>query len=78
MDINLLRSKTPELALKELMVSLASNNLKRTIIYTSIKYLPFYPEEDFIFKFYSNSKGILADKKGRVYGQQVNCFKDKK
>jgi len=69
MDINILRSKTPEMALKELTVSLATYNLIRTIIYASIKNLPFSPEEDFIFKFYSINKGILVDKKGRVYSQ---------
>lgn len=69
MDINILRSKTPEMALKELTVSLATYNLIRKIIYASIKDLPFSPEEDFIFKFYSINKSILVDKKGRVYSR---------
>lgn len=69
MDINILRSKTPEMALKELTVSLATYNLIRKIIYASIKDLPFSPKEDFIQKFYTYNKNILVDKKGRVYSR---------
>lgn len=69
MDINILRAKTPEMALKELAVSLATYNLIRKIIYASIKDLPFSPEEDFIYKFYSFNKDIHVDKKGRVYSR---------
>lgn len=69
MDINILRSKTPLMALKELVVSLATYNLIRTLIYASIKDLPFSPESDFIFEHYSNFKDILIDKKGRVYNK---------
>lgn len=69
MDINILRSKTPEMALKELTVSLATYNIIRKIIYASIKDLPFSPKEDFIFKFYSINKNFLVDKKGRVYSR---------
>jgi len=69
MDINVLRSKTPEMVLKELTVSLATYNLIRKIIYASIKDLPFSPKEDFIYKFYTLNKDILIDKKGRVYNR---------
>jgi len=69
MDVNVLRSKTPEMALKELTVSLATYNLIRKIIYASIKDLPFSPKEDFIYKFYSLNKDLLIDKKGRVYNR---------
>ncbi len=69
MDINILRSRTPEMALKELTVSLATYNLIRKIIYASIKDLPFSPEEDFIYKFYTTNKDLLIDKKGRVYNR---------
>lgn len=69
MDINILRSKTPEMALKELTVSLATYNLLRKVIYASIKDLPFSPEEDFIHKFYTLNKNLLIDKKGRVYNR---------
>jgi hypothetical protein len=69
MDINILRSKTPEMALKELTVSLATYNLLRKAIYASIKDLPFSPKEDFIHKFYTLNQDILVDKKGRVYNR---------
>jgi hypothetical protein len=69
MDVNILRSKTPEMALKELTVSLATYNLIRKMIYTSIKDMPFSPKEDFIYQFYTLNKGILIDKKGRVYNR---------
>lgn len=69
MDINILRSQTPEMVLKELTVSLATYNLVRKIIYASIKDLPFSPKEDFIQKFYTLNKDILIDKKGRVYNK---------
>lgn len=69
MDINVLRSKTPEMALKELTVSLATYNLIRKVIYASIKDLPFSPKEDFIYEFYTHNKDILIDKKGRIYNR---------
>jgi len=69
MDINILRSKTPEMALKELTVSLATYNLIRKIIYASIKNLPFSPKEDFIYKYYTLNKNLFIDKKGRVYNR---------
>jgi hypothetical protein len=69
MDINVLRSKTPEMALKELCISLSSYNLLRKVIYASIKDLPFSPKEDFIHQFYKVNQDILIDKKGRVYNR---------
>ncbi len=69
MDINVLRSKTPEMALKELCISLSSYNLLRKVIYASIKDLPFSPKEDFIHQFYKINQDILIDKKGRVYNR---------
>lgn len=69
MDINVLRSKTPEMVLKELTISLATYNLIRKVIYASIKDLPFSPKEDFIHQYYTNNQGLLIDKKGRVYNR---------
>ncbi len=69
MDINVLRSKTPEMLKKELNVSLAAYNIIRNITYASLKDLPFSPKEDFIYEFYSLNKNILIDKKGRVYSK---------
>lgn len=69
MDINILRSKTPQMLGKELNVSLAAYNLIRKIILESIKDFPFSPERDFIFELYSHHKQFLVDKKGRVYNR---------
>ena len=69
MDVNILRSKTPEMALKELTVSLATYNLIRRIIYASIKDLPFSLKEDFIYQFYTHNQNILIWKKGRIYNK---------
>jgi hypothetical protein len=69
MDVNVLRSKTPDMALKELTVSLATYNLIRKIIYASVKDLPFSPKEDFIHEFYTINTSVLIDKKGRIYNR---------
>jgi hypothetical protein len=69
MDINILRAQTPEMALKELGISLSSYNLIRKMIYASTKDLLFSPKEDFIYQFYTNNKKLLIDKKGRVYNK---------
>lgn len=69
MDINILRSKTPEMALKELKIALATYNLLRKVIYVSVKGLPFSPKGDFIYELYKNNKSIHLDKKGRVYNR---------
>ncbi|MCF6353347.1 MAG: transposase, partial [Cyclobacteriaceae bacterium] len=58
MDINILRSKTPEMLEKELNVSLTAYNLIRKMIYASLKDLPFPPKEDFIYKFYTYVSAI--------------------
>ncbi len=69
MDINILRSKTPEMLKKELLVALTAYNLIRKIIYASLKDLPFSPKENFIHKFYTINKSVLVDKAGRVYSK---------
>jgi hypothetical protein len=69
MDINILRSKTPEMLKKELVVALTAYNLIRKIIYASLKDLPFFPKENFIYKFYTINKSVLIDKTGRVYSK---------
>jgi IS4 transposase len=69
MDINILRSKTPEMALKELRVALATYNMIRKLIYANIKGLPFSPKGDFIQRFYTINKDIHVDKKGRIYNR---------
>jgi hypothetical protein len=69
MDINVLRSKTPDMVLKELTISLATYNLIRKVIYASIKDLPFSPKEDIIHQYYTFNQDILIDKKGRIYNR---------
>ena len=69
MDVNILRSKTPEMALKELAVSLSTYNLLRKILYASIKDLPFSPKENLIYRFYTFNQDLFIDKKGRVYNR---------
>ncbi|RQV94560.1 MAG: IS4 family transposase [Calditrichaeota bacterium] len=69
MNINILRSKTPDMVLKELTVALSAYNLIRKVIYASIKDLPFSPIEDIIFKFYTHNQELHVDKKGRVYSR---------
>jgi allantoicase len=69
MDINVLRSKKPEMVLKELSTSLATYNLLRKVIYASIKDLPFSPKEDLIHQFYTFNQDIHIDKRGRVYNR---------
>jgi hypothetical protein len=69
MDINVLRSKTPDMAMKELSISLSTYNLIRKVIYASIKNLPFSPKEDIIHQYYTFNQNLLIDKKGRVYNR---------
>ena len=68
MDINVLRSKTPEMALKELCISLSSYNLIRKVIYASIKDLPFPPKQ---ISFINSIRliRIFLLTKGRVYNR---------
>jgi IS4 transposase len=69
MDINILRSQTPEMVLKELTVALTTYNMVRGLIYANIKGLPFSPEGGFIQRFYTFNQDILVDKKGRIYNR---------
>jgi Transposase DDE domain len=69
MDINVLRSKTPEMALKELMTALIAYNLVRKIIVKSSFIRDFSPKENIIQKCFEGSKPILIDKKGRIYSK---------
>ena len=69
MEINILRSQTPEMVLKELTVALAAYNLIRSMMYLSIQGMPFSPETDVIQEFYTLNKAVLVDKKGRVYSR---------
>lgn len=69
MGINVLRSKSPEMVLKELMVSMIAYNLIRKIIAESALESAFSPETDIIQKYFEAGKAILIDKKGRIYNR---------
>jgi hypothetical protein len=69
MDVNIVRSKTPELALKELYAALIAYNYIRKIISKAAENSAFSPEGDIIFKCYENHKQFLVDKLGRRYSK---------
>ncbi|MCK5521018.1 MAG: IS4 family transposase [Candidatus Marinimicrobia bacterium] len=69
MDINILRSKSSLMIQKELAVSLSAYNLIRKLIYEGIKDMPFSPQDDFFYEWYTLNKDIHIDKKGRVYSK---------
>jgi hypothetical protein len=67
MDINVLRSKTPEMLQKELGVSLTAYNMVRKIIARSSEKAGFSPQENIFQKCAEISRPLLLDKKGRVF-----------
>jgi hypothetical protein len=69
MGINIARSKTEEMVLKEIGVALLAYNLIRKIIVKSAFETPFSPETDIFEKLYTVSSPSLVDRKGRVYSR---------
>jgi hypothetical protein len=70
MDINVLRSKSPDMLNKELSIALTAYNLVRKIIARSAQSadnVGFSPQEDIFQKCNPFGRSILLDKKGRVY-----------
>jgi hypothetical protein len=67
MDINVLRSKTPEMLMKELVTSLTAYNMVRKIIARSADKADFPPQENIFQKCAEISRPLLLDKKGRVF-----------
>jgi hypothetical protein len=67
MDINVLRSKSPDMLHKELVIALTAYNLVRKIIAQSADVVGFSPQEDIFQKCASVGRSVLLDKKGRVY-----------
>lgn len=67
MGINIARSKTPEMVLKEITISLIAYNLIRKMIATTTENSGFSPKADFFQKCFEVGKTIHIDKKGRVY-----------
>jgi hypothetical protein len=67
MDINIVRSKTPDMVIKELSSALTAYNYIRKIIEETAFESDFSPENDIFQKFNSSDKTICIDKLGRVY-----------
>lgn len=69
MDINIIRSKTPSMALKELTVSLTAYNYIRQIMSKVAEQSDFSPPRDIFQEFYEDNSTILVDKLGRKYSK---------
>ena len=66
MDINVLRSKSREMLIKELLIALTAYNLVRKVIAKSADKVGFSPQKDIFPKFNSAGSTIFLDKRGRV------------
>lgn len=69
MDINIIRSKTPGMALKELAVSLTAYNYIRHIMARVAEKCDFSPQRDIFQEFYEDNSSIFVDKLGRKYSK---------
>jgi hypothetical protein len=69
MDINIVRSKTPEMAYKEVFAALIAYNYMRRLIKEAAEDSGFFPETGVIQKFYEINKPVLVDKLGRKYAR---------
>lgn len=67
MDINIARSKTEDMVLKEITIALTAYNMARKIIAKSVDKTDFSPQSNFIQKCFETNQGVLIDKKGRIY-----------
>jgi len=67
MDINVLRSKTPDMLRKELTASLIAYNFVRYIIAKSVENTDFSPQRDIFYEYAPANRAILLDKRGRVF-----------
>ncbi|MDP2161579.1 MAG: IS4 family transposase [Flavobacterium sp.] len=67
--LNIMRSKTPEMALKELLAGLIAYNYIRNYISEIAFKSDFSPERDIYEKFYTSDKPVFTDKLGRVYNK---------
>ncbi len=69
MDINVVRSKKPDLVMKELYAAFIAYNLIRKLIANTTENSGFSPQEHIIQEYLEAGKTILMDKKGRVYSR---------
>jgi hypothetical protein len=66
MDINVLRSKSPDMLEKELTASLIAYNLVRYTIAGSVENTDFSPQRDIFYECTPSNRTVLLDKRGRV------------
>ena len=69
MDINVLRSKSPEMIKKELIASLIAYNFVRYLIAKSVENTDFSPQRNIFQKCTPTNRTILLDKRGRVFNR---------
>jgi hypothetical protein len=67
MGINVLRGKSPDILLKELVVSLTAYNMVRKIIARPADKAGFSPRENIFQKCAGISRPLLLDRKDRVF-----------
>jgi hypothetical protein len=67
MDVNIVRSKSPDMVMKELLIAFISYNLIRKIIAKATEHSGFSPQGHIIQKYLEAGKTVLMDKKGRTY-----------
>jgi len=67
MGINIARSKTEDMVLKEITIALTAYNMIRKIIAKSVDQTDFSPQSHFIQECFEANQNLLVDKKGRVY-----------
>ena len=67
MGINIARSKTEDMVLKEITIALTAYNMIRKIIAKSVEQTDFSPQSYFLQKCFETDQGLLVDRKGRVY-----------
>ena len=67
MGINVLRSKSAGMMLKELIIALTAYNLIRKLIAQSADKVGFSPQEDIFQKCNPFGRAVLLDKRGRVF-----------
>ena len=67
MGINIARSKTEDMVVKEITIALTAYNMIRKIIAKSVEQTDFSPQSHFLQKCFKADQGLLVDKKGRVY-----------
>lgn len=67
MGINIARSKTEDMVIKEITIALTAYNMVRKIIAKSVEKTDFPPQENFFYKCIEVDKKLLVDKKGRIY-----------